>query len=183
MSTKTAVFHLEDKDMLSVGAKTEKRRMGKEVRDDPVTAHVRSILRHNREMEEALERAQEIRKIFKGFETYDEVLRTTTDGSTESFNLRYTLGNGVISNFLPDGLYVDVMARNQVIKPELVARKILRGSLNFAIIKFFQMGLHREIRDPEYRVIWSYDPESSTLMAREDPNGGNPGFEGMFVRK
>ena len=183
MSTKTAVFHLEDKDMLSVGAKTEKRRMGREVRDDPFTAHVRAILRHNREMEEASEHTRRLRKLFKGFETYDEALRSTTDGSQESFDIRYTLGNGLISRFVPDGIYVDIFARNQVIKPELVARKIPRGSLNFEIIKFFQMGLHREIRDPEHRVIWSYDPESSTLMAREDPIPGNPGFEGMFVRK
>ncbi len=166
MSTKKAVFHLED--MLSVEAKPEKPRMGRAVRDDPTGA---------------IRRNQQLRKIFKGFETYDEVLRTTTDGSTESFDLRYNLGNALIRRFVPHGLYVDIRARKQVIKPELVARKILRGSLNFEIIKFFQMGLHREIRDPERRVIWSYDPESSTLMAREDPNGKNPGFEGMFINK
>ena len=125
-----------------------------------------------------------LRKFFGGFETYDKMIGSTADGSEESDKIRYKLGNALPGRFVPgSSVYVNIYARIQVIKTELLARKITPGSLHYEMIKFFQLGSHREMRDPTHKVIWSYDQETGMLMARDDPNAGHPGFEGMFINK
>ena len=125
-----------------------------------------------------------IRNLFRGFETHDEMIQSTADKSDKSQKIRFELGRVLPGRFVPGkSVYVDGWARIRTLKPELLARKITRGSPYDLAIKFFQLGLHREMRDPCYLVIWSYDPVTRMLTVRDDPDYTNPGVEYVMIRK
>ena len=131
------------------------------------------------------EKRQEcIRNLFKGFKTYDEMIRSTADGSKKSLKIRIELGRLLPGKFVPGQvIYVDTFARIREIKPELRARKITPGSTYDLTIEFFQLGLHREMRDPCYLVIWSYDSKTRMLTVRDDPDHISPGLRDMMITK